>query len=162
MDSTSPVIIVLLRRPRRDAAERRTDPMYEFGSFGCTGCHRGNLMNPDRIDRSLKTLYATGLFSDVNFKRDGSTLIVTVAENPLINSVSFEGNHKVDDKTLTPLVEERPREVFVYEYAHGDDPERRIWAVWSPTASGRAARPGRLSGDGSAKRRAGGSFDDRR
>ena len=51
MSPIPPVIIVLLRRPRRDAAERRTDPMYEFGSFGCTGCHRGNLMNPDRIDR---------------------------------------------------------------------------------------------------------------
>jgi outer membrane protein insertion porin family len=80
----------------------------------------GDPFNPDKIDRSLKTLYATGLFSDVNFKRDGSTLIVTVAENPLINSVSFEGNHKVDDKTLTPLIEERPRGVYTPQAAQSD------------------------------------------
>ena len=80
----------------------------------------GDAFDPDRIDRSLKTLYATGLFSDVNFKRDGSTLIVTVVENPLINSVSFEGNHKVDDKTLSPLVEERPRGVYTPQAAQSD------------------------------------------
>jgi outer membrane protein insertion porin family len=80
----------------------------------------GDAFDPDRIDRSLKTLYATGLFSDVNFKRDGSTLVVTVTENPLINSVSFEGNHKVDDKTLSPLVEERPRGVYTPQGAQAD------------------------------------------
>jgi outer membrane protein insertion porin family len=80
----------------------------------------GDPFNPDKIDRSLKTLYATGLFSDVNFKRDGSMLIVTVVENPLINSVSFEGNHKLDDKTLTPLVEERPRGVYTPRSAQSD------------------------------------------
>lgn len=43
------VIVVLLRRPNRaDACERRDDPFWEFGSFGCTGCHRRNLMNPKR------------------------------------------------------------------------------------------------------------------
>jgi hypothetical protein len=41
----SPVIVVLLRRPRGDAAESRDDPFWEFGSFGCTGCHSKNLLN---------------------------------------------------------------------------------------------------------------------
>jgi outer membrane protein insertion porin family len=80
----------------------------------------GEPFNADKIDRSLKTLYATGLFADVNFKRDGGTLIVTVVENPLINSVTFEGNHKVDDKTLTPLIEERPRGVYTAQAAQSD------------------------------------------
>src|SRR5216683_4200580 len=40
------VYIVHLRRPRRsDPNERRSDPFYEFGSFGCTRCHSRNLMN---------------------------------------------------------------------------------------------------------------------
>jgi outer membrane protein insertion porin family len=80
----------------------------------------GDSFDPDKIDRSLKTLYATGLFSDVNLRRDGSTLVVTVTENPIINSVSFEGNHKLDDKTLTPLVEERPRGVYTAQAAQSD------------------------------------------
>ena len=43
-------IIVSLRRPRlNDSDEMRTDPLWEFGSFGCTGCHTRNLMNPRKI-----------------------------------------------------------------------------------------------------------------
>ena len=42
------VVVVMLRQPRRD--DPRTDPMYEFGSFGCTGCHRRNLMNPRKVE----------------------------------------------------------------------------------------------------------------
>jgi hypothetical protein len=40
------VIIVHLRRPKREAEEMRSDPFWEFGSFGITGCHSKNLMNP--------------------------------------------------------------------------------------------------------------------
>lgn len=43
------VILVHLRRPSRHGNEARNDPFWEFGSFGCTGCHRKNLMNPRRI-----------------------------------------------------------------------------------------------------------------
>ena len=44
------IVLVMLRRPRRaDPNEMRTDPLWEFGSFGCTGCHRTNLMNPKKL-----------------------------------------------------------------------------------------------------------------
>ncbi|MHB1158316.1 MAG: Nmad3 family putative nucleotide modification protein [Phycisphaerales bacterium] len=44
------VFIVHLRRPdRSNPEEMRSDPFWEFGSFGCTGCHRKNLMHPDHI-----------------------------------------------------------------------------------------------------------------
>ena len=43
-------------------------------------------------DRSLKALFATGLFSDVVIDMQGSTLVVKVTENPIINRVAFEGN----------------------------------------------------------------------
>jgi hypothetical protein len=45
------VYIVHLRRPnsaRVDPHERRSDPFWEFGSFGCTGCHSNNLFHPKR------------------------------------------------------------------------------------------------------------------
>jgi hypothetical protein len=38
------VFIVILRQPRAD--DPRSDPFYEFGSFGCTGCHHDNLFSP--------------------------------------------------------------------------------------------------------------------
>jgi hypothetical protein len=38
------VFFVHLRRPGSD--DPRTDPLYEFGSFGCTKCHCSNLFHP--------------------------------------------------------------------------------------------------------------------
>ncbi len=38
------------------------------------------------------------------------------------------------------VVLEKPETVFVYEYVHGDDPNRRIWAVWSPSGTGKQGR----------------------
>lgn len=44
------IIVVHLRQPnQRDRNEMRSDPFYEFGSFGCTKCHCRNLMSPQRI-----------------------------------------------------------------------------------------------------------------
>jgi hypothetical protein len=40
------VIFVHLRRPR-NGRDTRDDPFYEFGSFGCTGCHSDNLLHQD-------------------------------------------------------------------------------------------------------------------
>ena len=40
------VIVVHLRRPKDAPHEMRSDPFWEFGSFGITKCHDKNLMNP--------------------------------------------------------------------------------------------------------------------
>ena len=40
-------------------------------------------------DATLKRLYGTGLFSDVDVGRIGSVLIVELAENPIINRIVF-------------------------------------------------------------------------
>ncbi len=80
----------------------------------------GDRFDADRIDRSLKTLYATGLFHDVAITRDGSGLLVKVVENPIVNRIAFEGNHQIVDDTLRPLLELRPRAVFTPELAAAD------------------------------------------
>ena len=80
----------------------------------------GDAFDPDRIDRSLKTLYATGLFSDVNLSRQGNTLVVRVAENPIVNRIAFEGNHKVTDAQLRPELQLRSRAVFTPALAEAD------------------------------------------
>src|SRR5436309_13484083 len=43
-DMSDRMFMVMLRRPRKN--DPRTDPFWEFGSFGCTGCHRRNLLHP--------------------------------------------------------------------------------------------------------------------
>ena len=80
----------------------------------------GDPFDPSLMDRSLKTLYATGLFSDVKLARVGNTLVVTVAENPVVNEVAFEGNHELSDKELTAVVTLRARAVFTAEAAEQD------------------------------------------
>jgi hypothetical protein len=45
------VIVVYLRTPNMQKKdESRDDPFWEFGSFGCTRCHKRNLMNPKRAN----------------------------------------------------------------------------------------------------------------
>ncbi|MCP5382698.1 MAG: outer membrane protein assembly factor BamA [Kordiimonadaceae bacterium] len=63
-------------------------------------------------DASLKRLYNTGLFSDVDVGRRGTTLVVTVSENPIINRIVFEGNKYKDDDDLYEEIQLRPRIVF--------------------------------------------------
>jgi outer membrane protein insertion porin family len=80
----------------------------------------GDPFDPDRLDRSLKTLYATGLFQDVRITREGDTVLVRVAENPLVNRVAFEGNHKLTDDQLRPEMQLKPRAVFTPALAEQD------------------------------------------
>lgn len=71
-------------------------------------------------DRSLKALFGTGLFSDVVIEMQGSTLVVKVVENPIINRVAFEGNSKIDDDKLRDEVQSKPRQVFTRARVQAD------------------------------------------
>ncbi len=71
-------------------------------------------------DRTLKALFATGLFSDVVIEMQGTTLVVKVTENPIINRVAFEGNKKIDDDKLRDEVQSKPRQVFTRARAQSD------------------------------------------
>jgi len=72
----------------------------------------GDNFDATEIDKSLKTLFATGLFADVTIGREGGDLVVRVVENPIINRIAFEGNKKLEDKTLLDEVQLRPRVVY--------------------------------------------------
>jgi outer membrane protein insertion porin family len=80
----------------------------------------GDSYDAERLDRSLKTLFATGLFRDVDIRRDGRRIIVTVAENPIVNRVAFEGNRKISDEVLGREVQLRARSVFTAQAAQAD------------------------------------------
>jgi outer membrane protein insertion porin family len=89
----------------------------------------GDRFDPDRLDRSLKTLYATGLFQDVQLGRVGDTLVVRVVENPIVNRVAFEGNHKLTDDALRPVMQLRARAVFTPALAETD--RQQILSLYS-------------------------------
>ena len=80
----------------------------------------GDHFDPDRIDLSLKTLFATGLFADASFEKSGSDLIVRVVENPIINRVIFEGNNAIDDEKMREEIEVAPRGIFTAARVQAD------------------------------------------
>jgi len=80
----------------------------------------GDSFSGDRVDKSLRTLYATGLFADVNIRRENNTLLVTVVENPLVNRITFEGNHNVKEDDLRKELTMKPRAVFSVRQAQAD------------------------------------------
>lgn len=80
----------------------------------------GDVFDPERIDMSIKTLFATGLFSDVQIEQRGGDLVVVVSENPIINRVIFEGMSTLDEEDLEGEVQARPRSVFTPARAQAD------------------------------------------
>ncbi len=80
----------------------------------------GDAYDPGKVDESLKTLFATGLFSDVRIDREASGVVITVVENPVINQVAFEGNREVDKATLEGEVQLKSRSVFTRARAQAD------------------------------------------
>ncbi|MFQ5760738.1 MAG: outer membrane protein assembly factor BamA, partial [Acidiferrobacterales bacterium] len=75
---------------------------------------------PEAMDRSLKKLFATGLFADVVVHQQGPVLVVRVVENPIINRIAFEGNKRLDDDSLRPEIKLRPRIVYTRTRVRSD------------------------------------------
>ena len=72
----------------------------------------GDRFDPVGLDAALKALFATGLFADVTFDRQGGVLLVTVRENPIINRIAFEGNNAINDELLRSETLLRERATF--------------------------------------------------
>jgi outer membrane protein insertion porin family len=80
----------------------------------------GDAWDRQKIDASLKSLFATGLFADVNLRRDGNALVVRVVENPIINRIAFQGNSATETKALEKALQLRPRVVYTRTRVEGD------------------------------------------
>jgi outer membrane protein insertion porin family len=82
----------------------------------------------EKIDASIKTLFQTGLFSDVKISRRGGAIVIRVVENPMISTVNFEGNSEIDDDTLKKEVEVRESNIYTKSKVQSDT--RRILALY--------------------------------
>jgi outer membrane protein insertion porin family len=80
----------------------------------------GDPYDPAQIDESLKTLFATGLFQDVRIRREGSTIVIIIVENPIVSRVAFEGNREIEDDTLASEVQLKPRAVYTRARVQAD------------------------------------------
>ncbi|GAC1336205.1 MAG: outer membrane protein assembly factor BamA [Beijerinckiaceae bacterium] len=87
------------------------------------------------VNKGVEELRKTGLFSSVSARRAGGTIVVSVAENNVINRVAFEGNSKVKTDTLQAEIRSKSRGPF--DPAMVDADVQRIMEVYK--RSGRAA-----------------------
>ena len=81
---------------------------------------QGDPYSSRQVNASLKTLFATGLFADVTIRKQGTSIIVQVVENPVVNRIAFEGNDEIEDETLSSEVQLRSRIVFTRKRVQGD------------------------------------------
>lgn len=84
----------------------------------------GDSIDGSAINDTLKRLFDTGLFADVNIAIEGRSLVVNVVENPIINRVAFEGNRTTDDEELQTEIDLRPR--IVYTKSRVQEATRRL------------------------------------
>jgi outer membrane protein insertion porin family len=60
----------------------------------------GDLVDDQRIREAIRAVYGTGFFRNVEFRRDGDTLVIAVLERPSIEDFSFTGNKDIDTEDL--------------------------------------------------------------
>lgn len=80
----------------------------------------GDRYSEERIDLSVKTLFATGLFADVRIDPEGGDLVIRVVENPIINRVILEGNKALKSEKITDELEASPRSIFTRSRVQAD------------------------------------------
>ena len=80
----------------------------------------GAIYSPELADQSLKQLFGTGLFADITMRLEGTKLIVSVVENPIINRVAFEGNSAIKEEDLQKEVQLQPRVIYTRAKVQSD------------------------------------------
>jgi outer membrane protein insertion porin family len=73
------------------------------------------------LDLSLKTLFNTGLFSDVVLEmQENGVLLIDVKENPIVNRVIFEGNRRVKEDKITEEIQLAARTIYTRAKVQAD------------------------------------------
>lgn len=98
---------------------------------------KGDAVTQDSLDAALKSLFATGLFADVQVSEANGVVTIRVAENPVINEVAFEGNKELEDEKLQGEIQARSRQVFSRASVQAD--VARLYEIYQ--------RNGRFSAD---------------
>ena len=64
----------------------------------------GSEFNPSQGPAIISALYNTGFFSNVELEREDSVLVVKVQERPIVGSINFTGNKKIDKKKIDEIL----------------------------------------------------------
>ena len=69
-------------------------------------------VTPGQINEAKQRLIASGLFESVDIYPDRGRLVISVVENPTINQINIEGNRRLKDEILLPLLQSQSRRAF--------------------------------------------------
>ena len=77
-----------------------------------SGLKKNISLSASDINLALKNLYNSNLFESVQVVPKGQTIFIEVRENKRIRRLAFEGNKKIEDEELLPLILSKERQPF--------------------------------------------------
>ncbi|MEM9973844.1 MAG: outer membrane protein assembly factor BamA [Pseudomonadota bacterium] len=80
----------------------------------------GQAISAAELNEAFQGIQNSGLFETVDLQPRGATLFVTVQEWPTINRIAIEGNRRIDDEDLLPVIRSTPRRVYTPTQAEAD------------------------------------------
>jgi outer membrane protein insertion porin family len=110
---------------------------YRFSSFDVQGTQRvdastvltfaaiprNETVTAGQLNDARQRLQNSTLFETVDVVPRGSVLVIIVQEYPTINRINIEGNRRLDDEDLLPLLSSQPRRVYSPAQAEADAAE---------------------------------------
>ena len=72
----------------------------------------GSDYNPEDINLTLKELYKTGFFENVEVLDENNIVTIIVTENSIINLIGFEGNKRFEDEILSEIIQLKKNQIF--------------------------------------------------
>ncbi|MBS3798661.1 outer membrane protein assembly factor BamA [Pseudoalteromonas sp. BDTF-M6] len=67
----------------------------------------GDQIDTYTVSKTIKALYKSGHFDDIEVYRDGDKIVFKVTERPTISSIEFDGNKDIKDEQLTESLEQQ-------------------------------------------------------
>ncbi|EWH11311.1 outer membrane protein assembly complex, YaeT protein [Catenovulum agarivorans DS-2] len=67
----------------------------------------GDKLTDFRLTQTIKSLYSSGHFDDIEVYQEGKTLIIKVSERPTIAEIEFDGNKDVKEEQLQENLEDQ-------------------------------------------------------
>ena len=122
-------IVFAVMAPTQSAAQT-----YAFTGFSVEGNQRietstiltylgissGEGVSAGEVNDAVQRIRETGLFESVDAAVRGNTLVISVVEYPTVNRINFEGNSRLSDDDLRPIVRSQPRRVYSPAQAEAD------------------------------------------
>lgn len=84
------------------------------------GISAGAALSAAELNTAAQQIRESGLFETVDVVPQGGTLLIRVVEFPTINRISIEGNTRIRDAQLLPLLQSEPRRAFNPVQAEAD------------------------------------------